>query len=100
MSSGGAPPALTERPHAPTDRSMRYDNAMSVRDARDKYFADNGFGDGGYHDRWVRFKIGPLPVAIPNTASRKRAVRLHDLHHVATGYDTDLRGEAEIEAGD
>jgi hypothetical protein len=77
---------------------VRYDDAMTVREARAKYFADNGFGDGGYEDRWVRFKVGPFPVAIPNTGSRKRAVRLHDLHHVATGYDTDLRGEAEIAA--
>ena len=67
-----------------------------MREARARYLADNGFGDGGYEDGWVRFKVGPLPVAFPNTASRKRAVPLHDLHHVATGYGTDLRGEAEI----
>jgi ubiquinone biosynthesis protein Coq4 len=27
-----------------------------------------------------------------------QAVRYHDLHHVATGYDTDFRGEGEIGA--
>jgi len=79
--------------------TMRYDGSMTVREARARYFADNGFdADGGYSRRWVRVDIGPVPLAIPNTAARRRAVRLHDLHHVATGYETDLRGEAEIGA--
>ncbi len=33
-----------------------------------------------------------------NTKSRVRAVRLHDLHHVVTGYDTTWTGEGEIAA--
>jgi hypothetical protein len=75
-----------------------YADALSVRDARARYFASNGFGDGGYHAKWVKLALGPLPFAIPNTAARVRAVRLHDLHHVATGYDTHVLGEAEIGA--
>lgn len=67
--------------------------------ARDRYFADNGFGsDGGYNDAFVDFKLGPLPFPFPNTQSRVRALRYHDLHHVLTGYQTDLRGEFEISA--
>jgi hypothetical protein len=76
-----------------------YADDLRVRDARAQYFADNGFApDGGYQDDWVRFKIGPLPIAFPNSPGRKAAVPRHDLHHVATGYDTDLAGEAEIGA--
>jgi hypothetical protein len=73
---------------------------MSARDddARARYFADNGFSDATYTARWVRFSIGPLPIAFPNTRSRKRAIPLHDLHHVATGYATTLVGEGEIGA--
>lgn len=63
------------------------------------YFRVNGFGDdGGYQAAWVDFKVGPIPMPFPNTASRKRAVRFHDLHHALTGYATDLRGELEISA--
>jgi hypothetical protein len=69
-----------------------------VRDARARYFADNGFDETGYTARWVKLKIAGVPIAFPNTASRKRAVPLHDLHHVATGYATTLVGEAEIGA--
>ncbi len=71
---------------------------MTVREARAQYFADNGFSDATYKDAWVKFKVGKLPVAFPNTASRKRAIPLHDLHHVATGYATTITGEAEIGA--
>jgi hypothetical protein len=77
-------------PHAETE---------TLRDALARYFEDNGFGpDGGYGDAWVDFKLGPIPFPFPNTASRKRAVRFHDLHHILTGYRTDLVGEFEISA--
>ncbi len=72
---------------------------LTIREARRRYFDANGFPpDGGYADAWVKFKIGPIPIAFPNTEGRRRAVPFHDLHHVATGYDTDLAGEAEIGA--
>ena len=76
-----------------------YDGQLTLRAARAQYFEANGFGaDGGYAARWVHFRVGRLPLAFPNTAARVRAVRFHDLHHVATNYDTDLRGEYEIGA--
>ncbi len=46
----------------------------------------------------MRLQAGPIPFWILNTKGRVRAVRLHDLHHVATGYDTSWAGEAEIGA--
>jgi hypothetical protein len=71
--------------------------STTLRAARDRYFDDNGFGaDGGYGDAWVDFKLGPVPFPFPNTAPRVAAVRFHDLHHLLTGYATDLRGELEI----
>ena len=75
-----------------------YPASATVADARARYFADNGFSEADYHARWVRFRVGRLPVVFPNTASRRRAVPLHDLHHIATGYQTSLTGEAEISA--
>jgi len=75
-----------------------YDDALSLREARARYFESNGFGDGGYDAKWVKLALGRVPFAFPNSAARVRAVRLHDLHHVATGYDTNVLGEAEIGA--
>jgi hypothetical protein len=76
-----------------------YADSLSLRDARRVYFDANEFGaDGGYAKRWVQVKLGPVPFWFPNSPGRVKAVRYHDLHHVATGYDTDLVGEGEIGA--
>jgi hypothetical protein len=75
-----------------------YDDALTLRDARRLYFDANGFGEGGYDAKWVTAKMGPIPIAFPNSPQRVRSVRLHDLHHVVTDYATDWTGEAEIGA--
>jgi len=75
------------------------DPTWTLADARADYYERNHFGaDGGDSLAWVPVQIVGLTFKIPNTAGRKRAVRIHDLHHVLTGYQTDLRGEAEIGA--
>jgi hypothetical protein len=76
------------------------EGSQTLREGRDRYFADNGLPpDGGYQDRWVVIRVGGVPVsAFPNTRDRRENVPAHDLHHVLTGYPTDLRGEAEIGA--
>lgn len=73
-----------------------YDDGMSMAAARQRYFDDNGFDGGGYEERWVKLKAGPINLYLPNAEGRRRAVRFHDLHHIATGYQTDWTGEAEI----
>ena len=71
----------------------------TLLDARTDLFARSGIApDGGYSARWVKLKLGPIPLAIPNTKARRVAVRFHDLHHVLTGYATDWKGEFEISA--
>src|SRR5262245_47598816 len=75
-----------------------YHESLSLREARERYFAAAGLGSGGYDEKWVPLAMGPLRFAIPNTAGRVRAVRYHDLHHVVTGYGTDWTGEGEIGA--
>jgi hypothetical protein len=78
----------------------RYSDDQTVRVAREAYFVRSGFAtDGGYGDRWVKLKTkGRTVFAFPNTAARVRSVRLHDIHHVLTEYDTTWAGEAEIGA--
>jgi hypothetical protein len=77
---------------------MHYAPDAVIRDARDRYFAVAGFDNGGYADKWVRLKLGPVAVKFPNTAARLRSVKLHDIHHILTEYDTSWTGEAEIGA--
>lgn len=78
---------------------VSYDRTATMKQARERYFAANEFGDdGGYGDAWVDFKLAKVPFPFPNSAERVRALRYHDLHHILTGYDTDWRGEVEIAA--
>jgi hypothetical protein len=78
---------------------VHYDEESTMREARRRYFEVNKFGpNGGYDDAWVDFKLGPFPFPFPNPPSRVKAVKYHDLHHVLTGYDTDIVGEFEIAA--
>ena len=70
----------------------------SVGEARAEYFERTGFSTASYEDRWVKIRMFGIPIAFPNVASRRRAIRFHDIHHVVTGYGTDPRGEAEIGA--
>ena len=77
---------------------MIYPPEMKLRDARELYFRLNFGGDGGYDERWIKVKAWRIPIWLPNTAGRVKAVKLHDLHHVLTEYPTTWRGEAEISA--
>jgi len=74
--------------------------SLTVAEARSQYFAEAGFPpDGGYAAKFVQLaKLGPIPIGFPNSDARRKAVGLHDLHHVATGYKTDWTGEGEISA--
>jgi hypothetical protein len=86
----------TEPTDFPTSEGL---GTTTMREARAQYFVDNAFGDdGGYDSPWVHFKFFGLPLSFPNTGSRVRAVRYHDLHHILTGYRTDTMGEFEISA--
>ena len=72
---------------------------LTLGEARARLFALSGFApDGGYEDAWVKLKLWRIPLAVPNTEGRRRAVRFHDLHHVLTEYPTTWRGEFEIAA--
>ena len=69
------------------------------RQARARFFRESGFAaDGGYDEDWSDAEIGGLRYRVRNGPARRAALRLHDLHHVATGYGVDWRGEAEISA--
>ena len=69
---------------------------MPVREALEHYFARYHFKDGGYNKKWFHIKLGPLMIPMPNIAARVEAVKIHDLHHIITGYTAHWKGEVEI----
>jgi len=70
--------------------------AMSVREARDLYLAENGFTMAAYEAPTTQGSFLGHRFTVPNPPAHQRAIRLHDLHHVATGFGTDHAGEGEI----
>jgi hypothetical protein len=74
---------------------MPFPPSWTVRRARDAYLAENGFTVEGYDAAWTEGSILGVPVKVPNTPHHRWALMLHDLHHVATGFGTDLAGEGE-----
>jgi len=76
-----------------------FEDTLTLRQALERHFRDSGLPeDGGYHDAWSKYTIGSMALWLPNFPARRRAVRLHDLHHILTGYDTTFRGETEVAA--
>lgn len=80
------------------DLARPYPASWTVRQGLEAYLLENGFTTEGYEAPWTEASFLGIPMKVPNTKKHKRAIRRHDLHHVATGYGTDLRGEAEISA--
>lgn len=85
------PPSCTCRDHP-------LPAALGVREARDLYLAENGFSTAAYDSPTAEGSLFGLKFSVPNPPPHRRAIRLHDLHHVATGYGTDHAGEAELSA--
>lgn len=71
---------------------------LPVQEALEQYLHENGFTTDEYDLDVVSVTFWGITFSLPNPASRKVAVRFHDLHHMITGYGTDPVGEAEISA--
>jgi hypothetical protein len=67
-----------------------------TRDALAHYLAENGFNTKAYTEPTYEIEAFGCRYVFKNTPNRKWAIPLHDLHHAATGYGTDLVGEAEV----
>lgn len=75
-----------------------YSADRNVGEALDEFLALNGFRRDEYAATTYWIRVFGRKIRLPNPESRRVMVPLHDLHHLATGYDTDLRSEAEIGA--
>ena len=70
------------------------DAEPSLAALRDAFRSRNGIVEADRRVEWIR--LGPIPFPIPNPPVRRRALRIHDLHHLVTGYGTDLTGEFQV----
>ena len=72
----------------------------TIRDLLPQFYKQYNLDtDGGLHDSKVKIEITrKFYLYIPNFSVRKKAILKHDVHHVITGYPSDMRGETEIGA--
>lgn len=68
----------------------------TVAEGLASYLKENDFAAEAYDAPKTPVTLFGIRFSVPNTERHQWAIRLHDLHHVATGFGTDLRGEAEI----
>ena len=78
--------------------SKPFPTDWTVKRAMAAYLDENGFAKDEYDKPVVDVTFWSLTFPVPNPPSRQIAVRMHDLHHVVTGYGTDPCGEAEVSA--
>ncbi|CAG0980333.1 hypothetical protein PHYC_01732 [Phycisphaerales bacterium] len=76
----------------------QYPPGMPAADAIAEFRRRGEFATGREgRARW-RVRVGRIPLDVPISREIEQTLRLHDLHHVATGYSTTLAGEAQIAA--
>jgi len=77
---------------------MAPERDITVGEAVGRYHEENGFaGDATIVDTLQVHLFGHT-LDVPNPRFQRTLLAKHDLHHVLTGYGTDLRGEAEVGA--
>lgn len=75
-----------------------YPPEWNVDRALSAYLDENGFTREEYDAPRTPASFLGVRFTVPNTPAHRVAIRLHDLHHVATGFGTDLVGEGEVSA--
>jgi hypothetical protein len=84
----------------PESGSTDCDEQLTLREARALFYRGNGFAqDGGAHAQtWSLLACRDLKVYLPNFQWRRRALPVHDLHHVITRYEFSPHGEFQMAA--
>lgn len=72
--------------------------AVTLAEGLAAYHRANGFAGDAMTEDTLQLKVFGEVVHIPNPRFQRPLLARHDLHHVLTGYGTDLRGEAEMGA--
>jgi hypothetical protein len=72
---------------------------LTVEHAIKQFYKKNNFADDGGKSEnvgWIKFGFFSFPI--PNPESRKKNLFIHDINHIATGFDTTWRGESAVSA--
>ncbi len=70
----------------------------TVRQGLDAFLLENGYNEAHYDASRTPARVLGIQFSVPNPPKHRWAIMRHDLHHIATGFGTDLVGEGEISA--
>ena len=82
----------------PPTRAEPLPGDWKVQAGLDVFLEENGYAFEDYDAPRTPASLLGISFSVPNTPRHRWAIMLHDLHHVATGFGTDARGEGEISA--
>ena len=82
----------------PPSRSCPYPANWTVEAGLRAFLHENRYTVDQYDAPRTPASLLGIAFSVPNPPRHRWAIRLHDLHHVATGYGTDAVGEGEISA--
>jgi hypothetical protein len=74
------------------------DTNLTVKEWMQVFYQEKMFADDAEKARWIYIRLGFIKIPFPNLKQRRKAIWLHDLNHLLTGYDTSWTGEGEIAA--
>ncbi|MCH9648203.1 MAG: hypothetical protein K0U98_08190 [Deltaproteobacteria bacterium] len=79
-------------------REEPFPASWTVEQGLRAFFEENGFEREAYDGSRTPASVLGFEFSVPNPPRHRWAIMLHDLHHIATGFGTDLTGEGEISA--
>lgn len=77
---------------------QRYEDDKKMFEALTEYFSNTGLSMSSYLDDYFEIKTLGRSIKLPNPLARREAIKIHDLNHILTEYDTSFAAEAQISA--
>lgn len=78
---------------------MNKAGSPTVREAQAQFYLANDLSrDGGSNAQYWAIELAGLSLPLPNFTWRQKALPIHDLHHLLTGYPCSPAGEFEMAA--
>lgn len=79
---------------------MTQECGVPVEEALRRHYATSGLPPDGGHtgSHWTMLRVAGLGLRLRNFGWRRRALPIHDLHHLVTGYPCTVAGELQIAA--
>jgi|GEM_PF-5164887 len=77
---------------------MGKSDQVTVKEALDNFYKEQQLDVSTTRESINYYPIGFLKIPFPNIKARQKILHIHDLNHILLGFDTSLKGEAQLAA--